>query len=81
MQLELVRLVADGKVALGDPVAAGLKGHLVAGQPALEAHHAGAVHGRAVDVVVDVTAQVDVVALVARFELAALFARSRELKK
>ena len=74
MELELVRLESNRKVALSDPVPAGLEGHLVAGQPALVAHHRRAVDGRTVDVVVDVAAEVDVVALVARLDLAALLA-------
>lgn len=78
MELELVGLVSDGEVALGDPVPAGLEGHLVAGQPALVAHHRRAVDGRAVDVIVDVTAQVDVLTLVAGLDLAALLADETE---
>lgn len=74
MKLELVGLESDCKVALGDPVPASLEGHLVAGQPAVVAHHSSAVDGSAVDVVVDVAADVDVVAFVARLELAALLA-------
>lgn len=78
MQLELVRLEAHGEVALGDPVPSGLEGGLVAGQPALVAHHGRPVDGRAVDVVVDVAAEVDVVTLVGRLDLAALLAGGRE---
>lgn len=74
MKLELVSLESDCKVALGDPVPASLEGHLVAGQPAVVAHHSSAVDGRAVDVVVHVAADVDVVDFVARLELAALLA-------
>lgn len=74
MELELVGLVSDRKVALGDPVPAGLEGHLVARQPALVAHHRCTVDGCTVDVIVDVTAQVDVVTLVAGLDLAALLA-------
>lgn len=74
MELELVGLVSHRKVALSDPVPACLEGHLVSGQPALVAHHGSPVDGRAVDVVVDVAAQVEVVALVGRLDLAALLA-------
>lgn len=74
VQLELVGLVSHGEVALSDPVAARLEGHLVPGQPTLVAHHGGPVDGRAVDVVVDVAAQVEVLALVGRLDLAALLA-------
>lgn len=74
MELELVSLESNRKVALGDPVPAGLEGHLVTSQPALIAHHSCAVDGCTIDVVVNVTAKVDVVALVARLDLAALLA-------
>lgn len=74
VELELVGLVSHCKVALSDPVPAGLEGHLVPGQPALVANHGGSVDGRAVDVVVDVTAEVEVVTLVGRLDLAALLA-------
>lgn len=74
VKLELVSLESDCKVALGDPVPASLEGHLVAGQPAVVAHHSRAVDGGAVDVVVYVAADVDVVAFVACLELAALLA-------
>lgn len=74
MKLELVGLVSHSEVALSDPVPAGLEGHLVPGQPALVAHHGGSVDGRAVDVIVDVAAQVEVVALVGCLDLAALLA-------
>lgn len=77
VELELVSLVSNCKVALGNPVPASLKGHLVASQPALVAHHCCAVDGCAVDVVVNVTANIDVFALVARLELSALFAARR----
>lgn len=80
MQLELVSLESDCKVALGDPVPASLKGHLVAGQPALVAHHCGAMNGCTIDIVVDITANVDVVTLVACLDLAALLA-GRMLRK
>lgn len=74
MKLELVSLESDCKVALSDPVPASLEGHLVAGQPAVVSHHSSAVDGGAVDVVVHIAADVNVVAFVARLELAALLA-------
>lgn len=74
VKLKLVSLESNCKVALSDPVPASLEGHLVAGQPAVVAHHSGAVDGGAVDVVVHVAADVNVVAFVARLELAALLA-------
>lgn len=74
MELELVSLVSNRKVTLGDPVPAGLKGHLVAGQPALVPHHRCAVNSCPVDVVVNVTAKVNMFALVARLDLATFLA-------
>lgn len=74
MKLELVGLVSYSEVALSDSVPASLKGHLVTGQPALVPDHSRSVDGRAVDIVVDVTAEVDVVALVGRLQLTALLA-------
>lgn len=75
MKLELVSLESNCKVALSDPVSASLEGHLVAGQPAVVAHHSSTVDGGAVDVIVHIAADVNVVAFVARLELAALLAR------
>lgn len=75
MKLELVSLESNCKVALSDPVPASLEGHLVASQPAVVAHHSSAMDGGAIDVVVHVAADINVVAFVARLELAALLAR------
>lgn len=72
VKLEFVSLEPDGKVALSDPVPASLEGHLVAGQPAVIAHHSSAMDGSAVDVVVHIAADINVIAFVARLELAAL---------
>lgn len=72
MELELVGLEANGKVALGDPVPASLEGHLIPGQPPLVTHHSSTVDGCTIDVIVNVAAKVDVVTLVARLDLAAL---------
>ena len=74
MELELVSLESNCKVALGDPVPASLEGHLVTGEPALVAHYCCAMDGCTIDVVVNVTAKVDVFALVACLDLAALLA-------
>lgn len=74
MELELVSLVSNRKVTLGDPVPASLKGHLVASQPALVPHHCCAVNGCPVNVVVNVAAKVNVLALVACLDLATLLA-------
>lgn len=78
VQLELLGLVSHSKVALGDSVAACLERHLVARQPAVVAHHCRAVDRRAVDVVVHVTAHVDMVTLVRRLDLPALLAAGDE---
>lgn len=74
MELELISLVSNRKVTLGDPVPASLKGHLVAGQPALVPHHSCTVNSCSINVVVNVTAKVNVVALVARLDLPTLLA-------
>lgn len=74
MELELVSLVSDGKVALGDPVPASLEGHLVASQPALVAYYSCAMDSCTIDVIVDVTAKVDVVTFVPCLDFATLFA-------
>lgn len=74
MELELVSLEPNGEVALGDPVPASLEGHLVTSQPALVAHHGCTVDGCTIDVIVNIAAEVDVVALVTRLDLAALLA-------
>lgn len=74
MELELVGLVANSEIALGDPVPASLKGHLVASQPAFIAHHCCSVDSCTIDVIVHIAAKVDVITLVARLDLATLFA-------
>lgn len=74
MELELVSLVSNRKVTLSDPVPASLKGHLVASQPALVPHHCCTMNGCPINVVMNVAAKVNVVALVARLDLAALLA-------
>lgn len=74
MKLELVSLISNCKVTLGDPVSASLKGHLVASQPALVPHHCCTVNGCPINVVVNVAAKVNVFTLVARLELATLLA-------
>ena len=84
MELELISLESNRKVALGDPVPAGLEGHLIASKPALVAHHRRTVDGCAIDVIVNIAAKVDVLTLVACLELAAFLAGQifkREKKK
>lgn len=78
MKLELVSLESNCKVALSNSVPASLESHLVAGQPAVVAHHSSAVDGGAVDVVVHIAADVNVIAFVARLELATLLAGETE---
>lgn len=74
VKLEFISFESNRKVALGDSVPASLKGHLIAGQPAVVAHDSSTVDGSAIDVVVHIAADVDVVAFVARLELATLLA-------
>lgn len=74
VKLEVAGLVSKGEVVLGQFGFGSVKRQLVAGQPALVAHYCCAVDSCTVDVVVNVTAEVDVVALVARLDLAALLA-------
>lgn len=74
MQLEISRLVAHGKVVLGHLGLGGVKGQLVAGEPALVAHDGRAVNGGSCEVKVHVAAQVDELALVRGLDLAALLA-------
>lgn len=76
MELELIGHVSNSKVALSDFVPASLKGRLITSEPAFEAHHAGTVDGCAVDVVVNVTAEVDVLTFVACLDLATFLAGS-----
>lgn len=74
MELELVGHKSDRKVALGDPVPASFECHLVAGQPTVIAHHCCTMNGCTIDVVVNVTAKVYVVTLVASLDLSTLLA-------
>lgn len=74
VQLEVSCLVANGKVALGHLGLGSVKGHLVTGEPALVANDGGSVDGRTSKVKVNITAQVDVLALVGRLDFAALLA-------
>lgn len=74
VQLEVSCLVADGKVALGHLGLGGVKGHLVTGEPALVADDSGSVDGWTGKVKVNITAQVDVLALVGCLDFAALLA-------
>lgn len=75
MELELISLVSNCKVALSDLVPASLKGHLVTSQPSLIAHHSHTVDGCTIDIIINIAAQVDVVALVGCLDLATLLAR------
>ena len=79
MQLEVSGPVSQSEVVLGQFGLGRVEGHLVAGQPALVAQH-----GRSVDdgtLEVHVAAQVDVVALVARLQLAALLTNKKNKDK
>ena len=70
VQLEVSSPVSEGEVVLGQFGLGRVKGHLVSGQPALVAQHGGGVDDGTLEI--DVTAQVDKVALVARLQLTAL---------
>lgn len=74
MQLEVPGPVAQGEVVLGQFGLGRVEGHLVASQPALVAQHSGGVDDGTLEV--HVTAQVHVVALVARLQLAALLTKT-----
>lgn len=74
VQLELISLVTDSKVALGDPVLASLKGHLVASQPSLVAHNHSPMDSGAVDVIIHITPQIDVLSFIASLDLSTLLA-------
>lgn len=69
VQLEVPSPVSEGKVVLGQFGLGSVKGHLVAGQPALVAQHSSSVNDGAFKV--DIAAQVHIVTLVARLQLAA----------
>lgn len=73
MQLEVPGPVAQGEVVLGQFGLGRVEGHLVASQPALVAQHSSSVDDGTLEV--HVTAQVHVVALVARLQLAALLTK------
>lgn len=74
MQLEVSRLVANGKVVLGHLGFGSVEAHLVTGEPPLVADDSGSVDGGASEVKVDITAQVNVLALVGGLDFATLLA-------
>ncbi len=74
VQLEVSRLVANGKVVLGHLGFGGVEAHLVTGKPALVADNSSSVDGGASKVKVDITAQVNVLALVGSLHFATLLA-------
>lgn len=74
MQLEVSGLVSDCKVAASHFGLGGVKGHLVAGEPALEAQHSRPVQRRTSEVKVHITAHVQVFTLIGRLHLATLLA-------
>lgn len=79
MQLEVSGLVANSKVVLGHLGFGGVKGHLVTCEPPLVADNSCSMDGGASKVKVDVTAQVNVLALVGRLNLATLLAVEKRL--
>lgn len=74
MQLEVSRLVANGKVVLGHLGFGSVKAHLVSGEPPLVADDSRSVDGGASKVKVNITAQVNVLALVGGLNFATLLA-------
>lgn len=74
MQLEVSCLVANGKVVLGHLGFGSVKAHLVTGEPPLVADDSSSVDGGTSKVKVDITAQVNVLALVGGLDFAALLA-------
>lgn len=74
MQLEVSCLVANGKVVLGHLGFGSVKAHLVTGEPPLVADDSSSVDGGTSEVKVDITAQVNVLALVGGLDFAALLA-------
>lgn len=73
VQLKVSRFVANSEVALGHLGFGGVEGHLVTGEPTLVANHSSSVDGGTGKVKVNIAAQVDILALVGGFDLAALF--------
>lgn len=74
MQLEISCLVADGKVVLGHLGFGSVEAHLVTSEPPLIADDSSSVDGGAGKVKVNITAQVDVLALVGGLNFATLLA-------
>lgn len=79
MQLEVSCLVADGKVVLTHLGFGSVKGHLVTGKPALVSNNSSSVDGGTSKVEVNVTAQVDILALVSSLDFAALLTVNNKL--
>lgn len=74
MQLEVSCLVANSKVVLGHLGFGSVKGHLVTREPPLVADNSSSVDGGASKVKVDITAQINVLALVGGLHFATLLA-------
>lgn len=74
MQLEVSCLVANSKVVLGHLGFGSVKGHLVTSEPPLVANNGSSVDGGASEVKVDITTQVDELALVGGLNFATLLA-------
>lgn len=72
MQLKVSCFVANSKVALGHLGFGGVEGHLVTGEPTLVANNSSSMNGGTGKVKVNIAAQVDILALVGRFDFAAL---------
>lgn len=74
MQLEVPGLVSHSEVVLGHLRLGRVKSHLVASKPALVTHDSRPVDSGASKVKVDITAQIDKLALVGGLDFAALLA-------
>lgn len=74
MQLKVSRFIANGKVALGHLGFGSVKAHLITGEPPLIADDSSSMDGGASKVKINITAQVNVLALVGGLDFAALLA-------
>ena len=80
MQLEVSGFVANGKVVLCHLRLGGVKGHLIASKPALVTNHSSSVNGWTSKVKVNITPQVDILALVGSLDFATLLAVRKKKK-
>lgn len=74
MQLKVPCFIANGKVALSHLGFGSVKGHLVTGEPPLVADNSSSMDGGASKVKINITAQVDILALVGGLNFATFLA-------